>query len=96
MRGESNGVIHLRLYVAGHSELSERATVNARALCDELGDGCELEIVDVIARPEIAAEDGVVTTPTLVRRTPSPERRLIGDLSDRTLIAQRLGLASAS
>lgn len=89
-------MIQLRLYISGDSELSERAALNARAFCaTELADGYDLEIVDVIARPDVADRDGVVTTPTLVLRSASPPRRLIGDLSDRARIAKHLGLAIA-
>lgn len=86
-------MVHLRLYVSGRSDLSERAAANARSFCaTELGDGYQLEIVDVIAQPHVAEQDGVVTTPTLVRCSPSPQRRLIGDLSDRARVAGALGL----
>jgi circadian clock protein KaiB len=86
-------VVHLRLYVSGRSDLSERAAANARSFCTtELGTGYRLEIVDVIAQPQVAEQDGVVTTPTLVRCSPQPERRLIGDLSDRARVSAALGL----
>lgn len=89
-------MVHLRLYVSGQSELSERAAVNARAFCaSELSDGYDLEIVDVIARPDVADQHGVVTTPTLILHSATPPRRLIGDLSDRARIAKHLGLAIA-
>lgn len=88
-------MVELRLYVAGRSDLSERAAANARSFCnDRLGHDYKLEIVDVIAQPQVAEEDGVVTTPTLVRYNPLPQRRLIGDLSDSARIARRLGLTT--
>jgi len=86
-------VVHLRLYVSGRSDLSERAAASARAFCSaELGDDYQLEIVDVVAQPQVAEEDGIVTTPTLVRCSPLPQRRLIGDLSDRSRVVNVLGL----
>lgn len=89
-------MVQLRLYVAGRSDLSERAAANARAFCnDRFGRDYLLEIVDVIAQPQVAEEDGVVTTPTLVRFDPLPRRRLIGDLSDAARIARALGLSTA-
>ena len=90
-------MVELRLYVAGRSDLSERAAANARTFCnDQLGRDYTLEIVDVIAQPQVAEQDGVVTTPTLVRYNPLPQRRLIGDLSDKARIARGLGLTTAA
>jgi circadian clock protein KaiB len=47
-----------------------------------LADGTAVEVVDVRERPELAEEDRILATPTLVRRTPEPMRKIIGDLSD--------------
>ena len=90
-------MVHLRLYISGRSDLSERAAANARTFCrNQLGSDYTLEIVDVIAQPQIAEEHGVVTTPTLVRCDPLPERRLIGDLADPARVANMLGFAGAA
>jgi circadian clock protein KaiB len=86
-------VVHLKLFVSGRSDLSERAAAHARAFCAaQLGDGYSLEIVDVVAQPQIAEDEGVVSTPTLIRCEPLPQRRLIGDLSNGVRVANALGL----
>jgi circadian clock protein KaiB len=50
-----------------------------------------VEIVDVLKAPERGLEDGVLVTPMLVRVAPPPERRILGNLSDR---ANLLGVLS--
>lgn len=84
---------HLRLYVTDNTVLSERAITNVRALLrDELAGQYNLEIVDVLEHPEAADEGRIVVTPTLVRQRPEPVRRLVGDLSDRTVVLASLQL----
>jgi circadian clock protein KaiB len=74
---------HLRLYVAGQSPKSLTACANLRRMCDEyLESRYEIEIVDLLENPHLAAEDEILAIPTLVRRLPPPMRKLIGDLSD--------------
>jgi circadian clock protein KaiB len=74
---------HLRLYVAGQSPKSLTAFANLKRVCDEyLESRYEIEIVDLIENPHLAATDEIIAIPTLVRRFPAPVRRLIGDLSD--------------
>jgi circadian clock protein KaiB len=74
---------HLRLYVAGQSPKSLTAFANLKRVCDEhLESRYEIEIVDLLETPQLAAEDEIIAIPTLVCRQPPPSRKLIGDLSD--------------
>lgn len=73
----------LRLYITGKTARSERAIENLRRICrEELRDQYQMEIVDVLEHPELAEEEKILATPTLVKRLPPPLRRLIGDLTD--------------
>ena len=72
----------LTLYVTGQSVRSQRAVANLRGLCDRLRGRCELTIVDVLERPQLAEDERILATPTVVRQQPLPLRRVIGDLSD--------------
>jgi circadian clock protein KaiB len=72
----------LRLYVSGQALNSRAAIRNLESLRAVLADGTAVEVVDVRERPELAEEDRILATPTLVRRTPEPMRKIIGDLSD--------------
>jgi circadian clock protein KaiB len=74
---------HLRLYVAGASPRSLKASANLRRLCDEhLAGRHEIEIVDLVELPLRARADDIIAIPTLVRMMPTPIRKIIGDLSD--------------
>jgi circadian clock protein KaiB len=74
----------LRLYVAGQSPKSLRAFANLQRLCDEHLEGrYTIEIIDLIAHPELARSDDILAIPTLVRRLPAPLRKVIGDLADK-------------
>ena len=86
----------LRLYVTGSTLLSTRAIENIEALIrEELRASYTCEIVDVLERPDLAEQDGIFATPTLIRRAPHPVRKLIGDLSDRELVLSSLRLDRA-
>jgi circadian clock protein KaiB len=74
--------VTLRLYVSGQALNSRAAVRNLEALRELLGEGVAVEVIDVRERPELAEEDRILVTPTLVRREPAPVRKIIGDLSD--------------
>ena len=69
------------LYVTGQTPRSRQAVANLRELCEVLGGDCEYTVVDVLERPQLAEDDKILATPTLVRKQPLPMRRIIGDLS---------------
>ena len=74
--------LSLRLYVSGQALNSRAAIRNLESLRDSLEGAPAVEVIDVRERPELAEEDRILATPTLVRRTPAPVRKIIGDLSD--------------
>lgn len=83
----------LRIYLVGDSPRSEVALANLRVLCERCVPGdYELEVVEVFESPDLAAADRVVATPTVVKLSPLPRRRVIGDLSDSAAAAAGLGL----
>ena len=84
-----------RLYVAGHAMNSLQATSNLKALCAQyLPDRHEIEIVDVYRMPQRALAEGVLMTPTLIKVSPSPVRKIVGTLSHTRTVLQALGLDS--
>ncbi len=83
----------LRLYVAGNTSQSSRAITNLKTICETyLKDRYIITVLDIYERKERAREDGVLVSPTLVRRSPLPERRLIGDLSETERVVRALDL----
>ena len=86
----------LTLFVSGASDLSARAIADSRKLCDvHLQGRFRLSVVDVHGDPDATLSSGVHATPTLVRPSPLPMRRFVGDLSDADAVLLRLGLADA-
>ncbi|HKX28094.1 MAG TPA: circadian clock KaiB family protein [Blastocatellia bacterium] len=85
----------LQLYIAGLTPRSERAIANLRRLCEqELGDQYQMVIIDVLERPQLAEDERILVTPTLVKPLPLPSRRVIGDLSDGKKVLLELDLLS--
>nr|HET7858086.1 circadian clock KaiB family protein [Caldimonas sp.] len=73
----------LRLYVAGATAKSVAALANLRRLCEEhLAGRYEIEVIDLLVNPKLAAGDQILAVPTLVRKFPEPIRKIIGDLSN--------------
>lgn len=83
----------LRLYVVGPSPKSSRAIRNITRICEaHLAGRYDLEVVDLYQQPERGLQDRILAAPTLVKRTPAPTRRLIGDLSEEANVLRGLGL----
>ena len=83
----------LRLYVAGQSAKSMAAFANLKKLCEQYLPGrYDIEVVDLLKNPQLAAGDQIVAIPTLVRKLPEPIRKIVGDLSnsERTLVGLQL------
>lgn len=90
-------VWELCLYVAGGAPRSVTARRNAESLCDRhLAGRYRLEVIDLLEDPDRARDDQVLAVPTLVRRRPSPTRRVVGDLSDPAHALSALDLTDAS
>ena len=95
MNKRDHTLFHLRLYVAGDTVNSALAQVNLKMLCQtHLKDRHLIEIVDVLREPERALADGIFMTPTLVKLTPFPLRKLFGTLSQTQTVLLALGLES--
>jgi circadian clock protein KaiB len=77
------GTYQLRLYIAGQTANSLVALDNLRIICERhLAGRYQIEIIDLLQQPRLAAGDQILAIPTLVRQLPPPLKRIIGDLSD--------------
>ena len=75
----------LRLFLAGATDRSRQAVLRVRQLCEaELRGNFVLEVIDIYQQPALARENQIVATPTLIRASPKPLRRFIGNLVDLT------------
>lgn len=85
----------LRLYVSGSTSKSALAIENIKRILEEhLKNRHDLEVIDIYQQPSLARDDQIVAVPTLIKRSPLPLRRLIGDLSDlkKVLFGLDLGM----
>jgi circadian clock protein KaiB len=93
---EESGYL-LQLYIAGPTARSRRAITNIKEICEEhLKGRYHLEITDIYQKPKNLAADNVVAAPTLIKKSPLPVRRFIGDLSDKDKVTNGLALKKKS
>lgn len=79
--------IQLSLYVFGKTVRSERTIANLRRMLDEEAGGeYELSVCDVMEEPQLAENEKILATPTLVLKSPPPARRIVGDMSDANVL----------
>jgi len=87
----------LRLFVAGATARSRQAVLRVRQLYeDELKDNCKLEVIDIYQQPNLARDNQIVATPTLIKEFPRPVRRFIGNLANLTGLFAELDLITKS
>lgn len=76
-------MVRLQLYIAGQSRNSMLALKNLNSAIAGLPSGAiDLTVTDVLNHPLAALDEGVLVTPTLIRRAPLPHRIIIGTLGD--------------
>lgn len=82
--GESRKPWLLTLFVAGNSPRSRAARANLQRLRDEhfTDQDVEVEFVDLKEDPDAAVAHEILAIPTLIRRRPEPELRVVGDMTD--------------
>jgi circadian clock protein KaiB len=86
----------LKLYVAGMTPTAVRALENLKSLCEKHLQGTyRIQVVDLLERPKLASGDQIVAVPTLVRRLPTPVKKIIGDLSNTERVLVGLDLRPA-
>jgi circadian clock protein KaiB len=72
----------LRLFVSGFTPRSQRAISNLKHICERyLAGRYRIEVVDLYQSSGLAQDEQIVAVPTLLRVSPSPMRRIIGDLA---------------
>ena len=83
----------LKLYVAGNTPSSTKALRTLNTILEEEFQGVyALKVIDVLKNPQLAEEDKILATPTLAKILPPPERKIIGDISDRERVLIGLDL----
>ncbi len=87
----------LKLFILGQTSRSKLAIANLYRICEENIPGkYELQIIDVLEQPQMAEDEKIIATPTLVRYMPPPYRRIVGDFTDTQQVLIGLDLFSGS
>jgi circadian clock protein KaiB len=91
--GKAAAQWELRLYVAGQTAKSLLAFANLKRICEaNLAGQYRIEVIDLTKNPQLATGDQILALPTLVRKLPSPIKRIIGDLSNTERVLVGLDL----
>ena len=86
-------VWNLRLYVAGQTPNSITAFENLKKICEEHLEGrYRIEVIDLIRNPTLAKGDQIIAVPTLIRKLPTPVKKIIGNLSNTEKVIVGLDL----
>jgi circadian clock protein KaiB len=76
-------MIEIKLFVTQITpKVSRQITMIQANLSDLTSEDYRVDVVEVIHNPELAYEYSIIATPTMLRAHPSPEKRIIGDLSN--------------
>ena len=91
----SKAEYQLRLYVAGQTDKSVAAFANLKCICEtHLAGRYDIELIDLLVNPTLAAGDQILAVPTLVRKLPEPIKKIIGDLSNEERVLVGLDVKS--
>jgi circadian clock protein KaiC len=83
----------LRLYVVGLTPRSTQAVERIKAICERhLAGRYDLAVIDLYQKPYLARHAQVVAAPTLVKTSPLPERRIIGNMADERAVLRGLNV----
>ena len=95
LESKGAGVFELHLYVADMDSKSVEAIKNLKNICeDNIPGRYQLNIIDILANPALARENQIIAVPTLIKETPRPLKRLVGNMSNTERVLTGLGLCS--
>jgi len=80
-----------KFYVAGKTSNSMSAVKRFKELLDvKFKEQYTLTVIDILENPQLAENDRVLATPTLIKVQPLPMKKVIGDLSDEKKLLEVL------
>jgi circadian clock protein KaiB len=84
----------LRLFVAGNTIRTTKAILSLRSLLEKYLPGrYQLEVIDIFQQPDLARQEQIIATPTLIKYEPVPKRVFVGDFTRTDVILSRLGVS---
>lgn len=81
--------IELKLYIIERSGAYAETVHKLQSLLGDRLDSCfTLEIIDILKNPERTVEDEILASPTLIRVSPPPSKRVVGSILLKNLMEQ--------
>jgi circadian clock protein KaiB len=76
--------IVFKIYVAGFCKRNDDTIATYKEACTEAfgNQRYEVTVIDILEEPSLAEKKKILATPTIIRETPEPEKRIIGELRD--------------
>ena len=85
----------LKLYIIKQKADSQKTIEALEGILEaELKGLYSLEVIDVLENPQLAEEDKIMATPTLMKVSPLPVRKIVGGFSDKEKVLSGLGLTT--
>ncbi len=72
----------LKLYITGSTPRSISAVNHITEICRNNLNDYDLQIIDIYENPVLARDDQIIAIPTLIKVSPPPQRRIIGDMAN--------------
>jgi circadian clock protein KaiB len=86
-----------KLYIATNTQNSAEAMANLLGICHRyLAGRHEIEVIDVQRHQQRALADGINMTPSLVKFSPAPFRKIVGTLTNTKRVLVALDLQHVS
>lgn len=81
------------LFIAGETLKTQQLVSDLNLVFNACLSGLfTLEVIDVMRYPEIARENEIIATPTLLKKSPLPEKKIFGYPKSNKWLLQNLGL----
>lgn len=83
--------MYLKLYILNDAPVCRNTLDRINEVLKELsGDNYRIEVIDLEKHPDAAEEAQILAIPTLIKETPRPSVRLVGDLSSTDTLMKHL------
>lgn len=84
---------HFVAFIRSSDHRSQMALYNLKRICaNYLNATYRIEVVEFSEQPERARREDVIALPTVIRKRPEPESRIVGDLSDTGSVLRALNI----
>ncbi len=85
----------LKVYISNLTPKTlEKIGLFKEMLTAELGSGYHLELVELLKDPASALNDDILVTPTVIRCSPEPTKKIVGNFLDKKQVMFALGLVN--